>query len=144
MARFDEEFEKLILAEGGYVDDPDDSGGETYLGVSRKNNPNWSAWATIDKIKKETGLTGSKLSARLKKEDSITEAAKTLYKSNYWDVLELDDIPSQSIAHQLFDTCVNCGKATAIRVAQQVLNMTVTGKWSEELKYNLMQYGVNK
>ena len=39
MAKFDEEFDKVILAEGGYVNDPDDAGGETYLGISRKNNP---------------------------------------------------------------------------------------------------------
>lgn len=141
MAQFDEEFEKLILAEGGYVNDADDAGGETYLGISRKNNPNWSGWTTIDKVKNETGLTGSKLTAKLKQNTTLTEAAKKLYKSNYWDVLELDDVPSQSIAHQLFDTCVNCGRTTAINIAQQVIGMNVTGKWSNELKYNLMQYG---
>ena len=141
MAKFDEEFEKVILVEGGYVDDPDDSGGETYLGVSRKNNPNWAGWEIIDKVKSETGLTGTKLSSKLKKDNSLTQLAKNLYKSNYWDILELDDVPSQEIAHQLFDTCVNCGSTTAIRIAQQVLGMSVTGKWSDELKHNLMKYG---
>lgn len=139
MARFDEEFDKVILAEGGYVNDPDDAGGETYLGISRKNNPKWVGWEVIDDIKKKYGTKG--ITARLKKDIALTNSAKLLYKQNYWDVLELDDIPSQNIAHELFDTCVNCGKATAIRIAQQVLMMTVTGKWSEELKYNLMQYG---
>lgn len=139
MARFDEEFDKVILAEGGYINDPDDAGGETYLGISRRNNPKWVGWEVIDDIKKKYGTKG--ITARLKKDIALTNSAKLLYKQNYWDVLELDDIPSQSIAHELFDTCVNCGKATAIRIAQQVLMMTVTGKWSEELKYNLMQYG---
>ena len=141
MARFDEEFDKVILAEGGYINDPDDAGGETYLGISRKNNPRWVGWEVIDAEKKK-GLKN--ITARLKKDTALTNSAKLLYKQNYWDVLELDDIPSQSIAHELFDTCVNCGKATAIRIAQQVLMMTVTGKWSEELKYNLMQYGNSK
>lgn len=141
MANFDEEFDKLILAEGGYINDPDDSGGETYLGISRRNNSTWDGWRIIDDVKKyyKTNLT-----AKLKQDDKLTESAKLLYKRNYWDVLELDDIPSQSIAHQLFDTCVNCGKTTAIRIAQQILMMTITGKWSDELKYNLMQYGKNK
>ena len=139
MAQFDKEFDKLILAEGGYINDKDDAGGETYLGISRKNNPKWIGWEVIDDIKKKYGTKG--ITARLKKDTALTNSAKLLYKQNYWDVLELDDIPSQSIAHELFDTCVNCGKATAIRIAQQVLMMTVTGKWSEELKYNLMQYG---
>ena len=138
MAKFDIEFNKLILSEGGYVDDPNDSGGETYLGISRKNNPKWIGWEVIDDEKKK-GLKN--ITARLKKDKALTNSAKLLYKQNYWDVLELDDVPSQTIAHELFDTCVNCGKATAIRIAQQVLMMTVTGKWSDELKYNLMQYG---
>ena len=139
MANFDKEFDELILAEGGYVNDKDDAGGETYLGISRKNNPKWVGWEVIDDIKKKYGTKG--ITSRLKKDEALTNSAKFLYKQKYWDVLELDDIPSQSIAHELFDTCVNCGKATAIRIAQQVLMMTVTGKWSEELKYNLMQYG---
>lgn len=139
MANFDIEFEKLILSEGGYVNDSDDAGGETYLGISRKNNPKWIGWKTIDSIKKIYGTKN--ITARLKANKSITNSAKLLYKINYWDVLELDDIPNQDIAHQLFDTCVNCGKAVAISIAQQVLMMTVIGKWSNELKENLMNYG---
>ena len=139
MANFNIEFEKLILAEGGYVNDSDDTGGETYLGISRKNNPNWGGWKIIDSIKKTYGTKN--ITAKLKENEYLTNSAKLLYKINYWDVLELDDIPNQDIAHQLFDTCVNCGKSIAIRIAQQVLLMTVTGKWSDELKYNLMHYG---
>lgn len=142
MAKFDEEFDKVILAEGGYVNDPDDAGGETYLGISRKNNPKWVGWEVIDDIKKKYGTKN--ITSRLKKDVALTNSAKLLYKQNYWDILELDDIPSQGMAHQLFDTCVNCGKTTAIRIAQQVLMMTITGKWSDELKYNLMKYGNNK
>lgn len=142
MAKFDKEFDKVILVEGGYVNDPDDAGGETYLGISRKNNPKWVGWEVIDDIKKKYGTKN--ITSRLKKDVALTNSVKLLYKQNYWDVLELDDIPSQGIAHQLFDTCVNCGKTAAIRIAQQVLMMTITGKWSDELKYNLMKYGNNK
>lgn len=142
MAKFDEEFDKVILAEGGYVNDPDDAGGETYLGISRKNNPKWAGWRIIDNIKKKYGTKN--ITSRLKKDAALNNSAKLIYKQKYWDVLELDDIPSQGIAHQLFDTCVNCGKSAAIRIAQQVLMMTITGKWSDELKYNLMKYGNNK
>ena len=35
MANFDEEFNRIIFVEGGYVNDKDDAGGETYLGISR-------------------------------------------------------------------------------------------------------------
>lgn len=139
MAQFNSEFDKLILAEGGYVNDPDDAGGETYLGISRKANPNWSGWKTIDSIKKQYGTKN--ITSRLKSNEDLTNKAKNLYKDKYWDVFDLDDIPSQDIAHQMFDTAVNCGTSRAITIAQQVIGMTVTGKWSEELKYNLMQYG---
>ena len=142
MAKFDPEFEKLILTEGGYVNDPDDAGGETYLGISRKANLTWRGWTYIDNIKKQNkGISNSKLTSILKKNEQLTTSAKRLYKNMYWDIFELDDIPSQKIAHELFDTCVNCGAKRAISIAQQVIGMTVTGKWSEELKYNLMRYG---
>ena len=78
---------------------------------------------------------------RLKNNQEITNEVKRIYKINYWDRLELDDIPSQKIAHELFDTAVNCGVTTSIRLAQQVCNMTITGKFTPELKHNLMQYG---
>lgn len=139
MANFNEEFEKLILAEGGYVKDPDDAGGETYLGISRVNNPNWEGWTIIDKVKKEYGTKG--ITARLKKDENLTNSAKALYKEKYWDILELDDIPSQGIAHQLFDTCVNCGPTTAIRIAQRVAGTDITGKWNKDIKNKLMEYG---
>ena len=78
---------------------------------------------------------------RLKNNQEITNEVKRIYKINYWDRLELDDIPSQKIAHELFDTAVNCGVTTSIRLAQQVCNMTITGKFTPELKHNLIQYG---
>lgn len=142
MAKFDIEFDKVIAVEGGYVNDPDDAGGETYLGISRRSNKNWTGWKIIDNIKKQYGTKN--ITAKLKKDNTLNNTAKLLYKRNYWDTLELDDIPSQDIAHQLFDTCVNCGRTTAIRIAQQIIGMTITGKWSDELKYNLMRYGKDK
>lgn len=139
MADFDKEFNKVILAEGGYVNDKDDNGGETYLGISRKANPRWGGWSIIDNVKKV--YSTKNITARLKDNTLLTDKAKLLYKEKYWDVMELDDIYSQDIAHQLFDTAVNCGIKTAITIVQQVIGMTITGKWSDELKYNLMQYG---
>lgn len=139
MANFNEEFKKVILVEGGYVNDPDDAGGETYLGISRRYNPNSKIWNIIDNVKKQYGIKG--INNRLKNNQEVINEAKRIYKTNYWDILELDDIPSQKIAHELFDTAVNCGVINSINLAQQVCNMTVTGKFTSELKYNLMQYG---
>ena len=69
MANFDEEFKKVIVVEGGYVDDPDDIGGETYLGISRRYNPNSKMWNIIDDIKKRFGTKG--INNRLKNNQEI-------------------------------------------------------------------------
>lgn len=39
MADFQESFRIAMGHEGGYSKDPDDAGGETYKGISRKFNP---------------------------------------------------------------------------------------------------------
>lgn len=138
MADFNIEFKKLVLAEGGYVNDPDDSGGETYLGISRKNNPKWVGWKTIDEIKKVNGVKN--ITKILKQNESLTNSASIYYKMKYWDIFRLDEIPNQKIAHEMFDTCVNMGPKSAINIAQQILDMTPTGVFSDELFYNLKRY----
>ena len=40
MADFLKAFNKIIVNEGGYVNDKDDKGGETFMGITRKNHPN--------------------------------------------------------------------------------------------------------
>lgn len=139
MADFDIEFDKVILAEGGYVNDPNDAGGETYLGISRKNNAKWKGWSIIDSIKKTYGTKN--INTRLKKQTTLLNYAKDLYKEKYWNCMFLDEIPNQDIAHQLFDTGVNCGISTAIKLAQSCCNIAQTGKWSNELKNKLIAYG---
>lgn len=51
MAYFGDAFKKLSIKEGGYVNDKDDAGGETYRGISRKYNPTWQGWTMIDSYK---------------------------------------------------------------------------------------------
>ena len=53
MANFEDEFNRIIFVEGGYVNDPSDAGGETYLGISRKANPYWKGWEMVDTIKQQ-------------------------------------------------------------------------------------------
>lgn len=142
MADFRESFNKVILAEGGYVNDPDDKGGETYLGISRVNHPYSTMWDIIDAIKKEKGTKN--INAILKKDERLIKEAERIYKNKYWDVLYLDEVPSQKIAHQLFDDAVNRGVGSAIRVAEHVMGMTPTGKFSDALLTNLRKYGTNK
>lgn len=131
MAEFAKAYKKLEVAEGGYVNDPDDAGGETYKGVSRKANPNWIGWIILDDLKKHHPKTFASIA---KKTPQLEKAVQDLYKKNYWDCFNLDDFKSQAIAEQLFDSCVNTGKSAAIKMAQRVVNVKIDGKWSTELE----------
>lgn len=137
MANFNLAIDKVIKSEGGYIYDPDDAGGETIFGISRRANPNWLGWKIVDKVKKEHPVDYKKL---LNNNIELLNKAKLLYKQKYWDVMELDDIPSQKLAFQMFDTAVNMGVSKAISITQRLLGMTATGKWNEETKTNLMNY----
>mgnify|MGYP002515624115 CR=1 FL=1 len=140
MAKFDIEFNKVILAEGGYVNDKDDNGGETYLGISRKFNPNWKGWKIIDQVKKKY-KSNKDITNALKKNKEVIKYAKELYKEKYWDVMELDDIKMSGVQHQMFDTAVNMGVTNAIRILQNVVKQKQTGVWSKELKNAINNYG---
>lgn len=143
MTRFDIEFNKVVLAEGGYVNDKDDNGGETYLGISRKFNPNWKGWTIIDQVKKQYKSIKD-INKALNNNNTVITYAKELYKKKYWDVMELDDIVFSNLQHQMFDTAVNMGVNTAICIAQECCNMKPTGIWSKELKQTLNKYGTFK
>lgn len=91
---FDDAFERLILHEGGYVDDRRDPGGETKYGISRRSYPH-------EDIKNLT-----------------LERAKEIYKRDYWSPAGCDTVPD-AIRFDLFDTAVNSGVRTAVRLLQQ-------------------------
>lgn len=135
MATFNDAFKKLSVVEGGYVNDSDDSGGETYKGISRRYNNNWEGWQIVDEYKRR--YKGKSLSRVLDADERLQDSVKELYKDKYWDIFELDDIPSQLIAYQMFDTCVNCGPAAAIRFAQASLGERIDGRWTLNLLHKL-------
>lgn len=135
MAKFIDAYKKVLNDEGIYSNDPDDAGGETYKGISRKANPNWDGWISIDAIKKAHPTTFKGI---LKKTPELEKKVQELYKDKYWDCFELDDVPSQLVAEQMFDTAVNQGQTAAIRFAQRVLDLRETGKWSLDLLNKLV------
>ncbi len=118
MADFMKAISKILKSEGGYVNDPDDKGGETYKGISRKNNPNWIGWSYIDDIKKYHPNTFKRI---LDVTPQLQKAVYDVYKEKYWNVLKLDDFNNQNIANEIFDTCVNCGKKAALNMIKKVI-----------------------
>lgn len=47
MADFKIAFDITNKTEAGYANNPDDSGGETYAGISRNNWPYWEGWKNV-------------------------------------------------------------------------------------------------
>ena len=121
MANFKEAFEKVVFNEGGYVNDSDDAGGETYMGISRKAHPNAIIWKHIDKItaKYKTAKTITKY---LKENKELTREIESIYKSDYWAKFNLDKEKSQRLANQIFDSAVNCGVSATIKRINRVKN----------------------
>lgn len=95
---------KIIRTEGGYSDDPSDSGGVTKYGIT-------------EHVARSYGYTGDM-------QDLSYDTAYDIYSALYWDSLRLDDICSinEKIAEELADTGVNCGIKTAAIFLQRCLN----------------------
>lgn len=125
MANFIIALRKVLKNEGGYANDPDDAGGETYKGISRKNYPTWSGWTSIDQIKKchprgfKTILEGTK---------ELQDKVKEFYKRNFWDKLYLDDCANQELANQCFDMAINAGVKAGVKILQKTLGIPADGK----------------
>lgn len=91
--------------EGGYVQDPRDSGGETN-------------WGITEGVARAHGYAGPMR--------ELTQAsARIIAKAQYWDLMRLDAIAALSvpIAEELFDTGFNAGQATAVKFLQRCLNV---------------------
>jgi len=113
MADFDLAYSFTKRWEGGHVHHPDDPGGETWAGISRKYHPDWPGWAHIDQVKDVYGSSvweGEMWS----RTDALV---KDFYRGTFWG--DLGNLRDQTLATVLFDTAVNCGNLR-------------TGKWLQE------------
>jgi lysozyme family protein len=101
---FDALIGPLLAREGGYVNDPNDRGGETNFGV------------TIA-VARENGYGGPMRAMSL-------DQAKAIYRAKYWAKPGLYLIAplSAKVAEELFDTGVNMGTGTAAMFLQRALN----------------------
>ena len=119
MADFEKGFKKIIANEGGYVNDKDDKGGETFMGITRKNHPSFIIWKIIDDYVDMYNSTYG-LVKYIKNNENAMNCIKSVYKKQYWDKLLLDKINSQRVANELFDDCVNRGVNATLRLIRQL------------------------
>lgn len=130
MANFMIGYRKTATIEGGYSNNPNDRGGETFKGISRKNFPNWPGWSLIDDLKRTTGFPSILIN-----QPRLQDLLLDFYKKEFWDALMLDYAANQEIANELYDTAVNCGTGVAGTFLQRVLNVSnQEGKYYKDLK----------
>jgi len=96
-----------LIHEGGYVNNLNDSGGETNMGITQKDMPGQDM------------------------KTLTVEQATEYYAQNYWKAL-YSQIESQDIASKLFDMGVLFGVGTAVRELQRIIkihNVPVDGQF---------------
>ena len=96
---------ETLRHEGGYVNDPDDPGGETYMGISAVHHPEWPGWEDVRQGR-----------------FALAEAqVEEFYRSNNWEPAGCDVMPPH-LAVAMFDTAVQHGVKRAVKCLQRALN----------------------
>ena len=110
MSEFGPAVALVLHHEGGYVDDPDDPGGETNYGISRL-------------IIREAKLTHAQLGLDNLEPGALNgltvDVARQVYRREFWDGYPYGDLRDQRVASKIFDAAVNMGSANAHRCAQK-------------------------
>lgn len=92
----------ILAAEGGYVNDPADPGGETKYGISKRAYPHLDIKAL-----------------------TVGEA-RDIYERDYWKAIQCDALP-EPVALVVFDSAVNQGRTAAVKILQACVGTPVDG-----------------
>jgi len=116
MSNFEKVYQVTMAHEGLYSNNPVDTGGETYMGISRRFHPNWKGWLIIDNYKIHTAFP-----TILSFDNSLYDLVKTFYRSNFYNPM-WEDLP-YLLAEELFDNAVNMGMLKSVEFLQRSLNV---------------------
>lgn len=108
---FDEIFDRVIDHEKGYVNHPEDPGGETNFGITLRTA-------------RANGYTGRMI-------DLTREQAKEIYRMAFWQRVRGEKL-HPAIAFQLFDACVNHGIGNGVRMLQRAVGALDDGDIGNE------------
>ncbi len=114
---FEAAYKESMGHEGGYANDHNDKGGETYKGISRVYHPHWGGWQTVDSFK---GVAEFPLC--LDKSARLQGLVKDFYRKKFFAPFQGADMP-KAIAMEMFDTAVNMGVGRAVEFLQRSLNL---------------------
>ena len=103
---FDDAFTQLLGNEGAYSDNPADKGGETMWGITAA-------------VARANGYNGA-----MRELGQGTAAA--IYRKLYWNLAGCDAVPD-ALKFDLFDTAVNQGPVTAVKILQDAVGEPADG-----------------
>lgn len=138
MAEFKISLQKTLAHEGEYVNDPVDSGKETYRGISRANHGDWKGWSVIDHYKIKPNFPFS-----LANNADLEKQVELFYLCEFWLPLKADQIPNQATADSIFDFAVNAGINKSVQMVQSIVGTKVDGIIGEKTlqKLNSLDFG---
>lgn len=116
MGRFMDAQEVLGRFEGGYSNNPADSGGETYAGIARNYWPHWDGWKIVDEAKKLAGFPRNLAALH-----ELRAQVDQFYKATFWDEMHCDEWPQQ-LAVELYEQAVNRGTHAVVMDLQKICN----------------------
>ncbi|UQZ90706.1 hypothetical protein C4J81_16445 [Deltaproteobacteria bacterium Smac51] len=119
--KFNEALQHTLQFEGGYVNDPDDRGGETFRGISRKNWPNWAGWDRIDQVKRTGAVSRKAIDIYFNQDAEMEALVAGFYHENFWLPFQILNLPAL-ITAKLFDTSINVGQKQAVKFLQRAVN----------------------
>jgi lysozyme family protein len=120
MADFNLYFPTLLRNQGGFVDDPADPGGASNMGITMAQ---WQQGAQ--------SLLGVPPTLENLRALTVAQAA-VIYKTDFWNGIQGDQIASQALADIVFDFFVQAG-SHAILLLQDLLNVAPTGTFDAAL-----------
>lgn len=138
MAEFNISLQKTLAHEGEYVNDPDDTGKETYRGISRANHGHWKGWLIIDRYKSQPNFPFN-----MANNLDLDKQVELFYLYEFWLPLKGDLIANQTNADSIFDFAVNAGVKTSVELAQSIIGTKVDGIIGEKTlsKLNSLDFG---
>ena len=109
-------FHRLMKYEGGYVNDPDDLGGETKYGISKRAYPDLDI-------------------------NNLTEVdAMLIFHRDYYLPLNIQSFVDERIAWQVFDFGVNAGVRRSAKMIQRIVGAFPDGVIGEKTLEKINNY----
>jgi len=107
---FNKCFEMLLAHEGGFVNHPEDPGGATNLGVTKRTLQEYlGRHVSMDEMRNLT-----------------PEDVKPIYRKNYADAVCFDDLPA-GLDWAMLDWAVNSGSGRAAKALQKIVGAKQDG-----------------